>query len=156
MCTHTHSLTHSLTHTLTHTRLLTHTEVHEYAAQKMLESVQNKFCHEVAVALAGYLLGEVGVNICEKLGMGGYDQFAALHQHYHRCSSKTQAILLTTYMKLVNLYPDTKDVILDVFRKYSTSRWAANYLEFAFIQVTDVIYVDGIIWWYDGTGHNNG
>jgi AP-2 complex subunit alpha len=98
------------------------TEVHEYAAQKMLESVQNKFCHEVAVALAGYLLGEVGVNICEKLGMGGYDQFAALHQHYHRCSSKTQAILLTTYMKLVNLYPDTKDVILDVFRKYSTSR----------------------------------
>ena len=113
---HTHSHTHSLTH------LLTHTEVHEYAAQKMLESVQNKFCHEVAVALAGYLLGEVGVNICEKLGMGGYDQFAALHQHYHRCSSKTQAILLTTYMKLVNLYPDTKDVILDVFRKYSTSR----------------------------------
>lgn len=111
---------YAYTHTISY--MHPRTEVHEYAAQKMLESVQNKFCHEVAVALAGYLLGEVGVNICEKLGMGGYDQFAALHQHYHRCSSKTQAILLTTYMKLVNLYPDTKDVILDVFRKYSTSR----------------------------------
>ena len=88
----------------------------------MLESVQNKFCHEVAVALAGYLLGEVGVNICEKLGMGGYDQFVALHQHFSRCSIKTQAILLTSYAKLVNLYPDTKSIILDVFRKYSTSR----------------------------------
>ena len=103
----------------------THTdlpEVHEYAAQKMLESVQNKFCHEVAVALAGYLLGEVGVNICEKLGMGGYDQFVALHQHFSRCGIKTQAILLTAYAKLLNLYPDTKDVILDVFKKYSVSR----------------------------------
>lgn len=88
----------------------------------MLESVQSKFCHEIGVALAAYLLGEVGVNICEKLGMGGHDQFSALHQHFHRSSSRTQAILLTSYMKLVNLYPDTKDTILDVFRKYSTSR----------------------------------
>jgi hypothetical protein len=55
------------------------------------------------------------------IGMGGYDQFAALHQHYHRCNAKTQAILLTCYIKLLNLYPDTKDVILDVFTKYSTS-----------------------------------
>lgn len=96
--------------------------MHEYAAQKMLESVQSKFCHEVGVALAAYLLGEVGVNICEKPGMSGYDQFAALHQHFHRCSVPTMAILLTSYMKIVNLYPDTKDVVMDVFSKYSTSR----------------------------------
>ena len=40
--------------------------------------------------------------------MSGYDQFAALHQHFIHVSVKTQAILLTAYAKLVNLYPDTQ------------------------------------------------
>jgi hypothetical protein len=43
-------------------------EVHEYSAMKMFEAVQSKYCHEIAIALAGYLLGEVGVNICEQIG----------------------------------------------------------------------------------------
>ena len=35
---------------------------------------------------------------------------------------KTQAILLTTYLKLLNLYPEqTEDLIKEVFSKYSTS-----------------------------------
>ena len=110
--------------------------MHEYAAQKMLESVQNKFCHEVAVALSGYLLGEVGVNICEKPGMGGYDQFTALHQHFGKCGVKTQAILLTSYAKLLNLYPETKDVISDVFRKYSTSRCVR------YFHISDIAFFD--------------
>ena len=124
------SLSFSLPFSLTHTEFfhIQYVEVHEYAAQKMLESVQNKFCHEVAVALSGYLLGEVGVNICEKPGMGGYDQFTALHQHFGKCGVKTQAILLTSYAKLLNLYPETKDVISDVFRKYSVSRLVLLYL----------------------------
>jgi hypothetical protein len=53
------------------------------------------------VALAGYVLGEFGVNICEKAGMSGYDQFAALQQHFANSSLKTEALLLTTYAKLV-------------------------------------------------------
>ena len=98
-----------------------HQEVHDYAAEKMLESVQSKWCHETCVTLAGYLLGEIGVNICEKPGMGGYDQFSALHQHFPMVSTKSQAILLTTYMKLLNLYPETCGDITNVFEKHSTS-----------------------------------
>jgi AP-2 complex subunit alpha len=97
-------------------------DIHEYAAEKMFESLQNKFCAETAVALAGYLLGEIGVNICEKPGMSGYDQFAVMHQHFSRVSQKTRAILLTAYAKLLNLYPDTRDLIVDVFQRYSSSR----------------------------------
>lgn len=96
--------------------------VHEYAAEKLLQTVQNKWLHETAVALAAYLLGEIGLNICEKPGMSGYDQFNALHQHFLNCSVKVQAILLTTYVKLLNLYPEqTSDLVADVFNKYSTS-----------------------------------
>ena len=42
--------------------------------------------------------------------LGSYlsDQFAALHQHFIHVGVKTQAILLTAYAKLVNLYPDTQ------------------------------------------------
>ena len=61
------------------------------------------------------------MNICEKPGMSGYDQFAALHQHFIHVGIKTQAILLTAYAKLVNLYPDTQDMINDVFTKCSSS-----------------------------------
>lgn len=53
--------------------------------------------------------------------MSGYDQFAALHQHFPLCNAKVQGILLTCYIKLLNLYPDTSEFIIDVFNKHSTS-----------------------------------
>jgi AP-2 complex subunit alpha len=54
--------------------------------------------------------------------MTGYDQFAALHQHFAGSSPKTRCILLTTYAKLVNLYPEqVKDLIGDVYTKFSSS-----------------------------------
>ncbi len=120
------------------------TDIHEFAAERLLGTVQSKWAHEIIVALAGYvlivwcwflilfndlitlgcryMLGEIGVNICEKPGMSGYDQFAALHQHFANVSVKTQCVLLTAYMKLLNLYPDqTKDLVTDVFSKYASS-----------------------------------
>jgi AP-2 complex subunit alpha len=95
--------------------------VQEYAANKFFSTLQMRWAHEVAVALGGYILGEYGMNICENPGMGGYDQFAALHQHYSSCSPKTQAVLLTTYAKIVNLYPDTRELIVDFLEKMSSS-----------------------------------
>lgn len=97
-------------------------DIHDYTAEKMLGCVQSKFAHETIVAIAAYLLGEIGVNICDRPSMTGYDQFAALHQHFPKVSGKVQSILLTTYVKLLNLYPEQiKDLVLDVFNKYSTS-----------------------------------
>lgn len=102
--------------------VLNNSEVHEYAAEKVLASVESKWAHETVVAIAGYLLGEIGINICEQPGMSGAHQFAALHQHFPNCSLKVQSILLTTYMKLLNLYPEqTQEEIMEVFRKQSSS-----------------------------------
>jgi AP-2 complex subunit alpha len=53
---------HRIVHIITN-----HPELHEYAAAKMIGIVQSKFAPETAVALAGYVLGEFGVNICERV-----------------------------------------------------------------------------------------
>lgn len=96
-------------------------DLHDYAAEKMMGVVQSKIAHEIAVSLGGYILGEFGVNICEKEGMSGHEQFDALEQHFNRVSPKVGAILLTVYVKIMNLYPDCKDDIMEVFQKHSTS-----------------------------------
>lgn len=106
-----------------------HSEVHEYAAEKMMRSIKvnphshnvTAPVHDVTLALAAYLLGEVGVHICEKPGMSGFDQLGALHVHFPHASVRTKAILFTTYMKLMNLYPDITEEVQNIFRRYSTS-----------------------------------
>jgi len=98
--------------------------VHDYAADKLFGLVQagTRMIPELLVCLGGYILGEIGVNICEQPGKSGYDQFAALHQHFNRVSAKSQALLLTCYAKLANLYPEqVKDLAADLFTKHTTS-----------------------------------
>lgn len=68
--------------------------IHEYAAEKMLLTVESKYAHDSIVAVAAYLLGEIGVNICEHTGMSGYDQFIALHQHMPTASLKVTIIII--------------------------------------------------------------
>lgn len=46
-------------------------EIHSYAADKMFDAASNKLAHETAIALAGYLLGEIGENICQLPGKSG-------------------------------------------------------------------------------------
>lgn len=103
-------------------RIITNnTELHEYAAEKLMGIVQSKYAHETAVALGSYVLGEFGMNICEKTGMTGYEQYAAIHQHFPTVSVKTRGLMLTAYVKIMNLYPDCVEVITEVFRKHATS-----------------------------------
>jgi AP-2 complex subunit alpha len=99
-----------------------HPEIHVYAAEKLFKAVSNKVTHEIAVALAAYLLGEIGIHICEKSGMDGFSQFSALHQHYPHVSQKIQSILLTCYIKLLNLYTaELEEDIIGVLNKQATS-----------------------------------
>lgn len=96
-------------------------DVHEYAAGKLLKAVQSKQVHEVCISLAGYLLGEIGFAICDQAGCSGFDQFAALHQHFHLINDNAKCILLTCYSKLMNQYPDLTDDIYSVYDKLKVS-----------------------------------
>lgn len=101
--------------------VINHSDIHTHAANRMFDIISDKYANETAIALSGYLLGEIGENICQEPRKSGYDQFIRLNEHYNRVSIKTQAILLTTFVKLYNLYPELNEMITNVFTKYSTS-----------------------------------
>lgn len=94
-------------------------ELQVYAAQNILEYVKAEQCHETLVKIGGYLLGEFGHLIADTKGCSPIEQFLALSSKLAGCSSSTRAILLSTYIKFVNLFPEIKPQLLHVFRAYS-------------------------------------
>ena len=56
------------------------------------------------MAVSGYLLGEIGVTICEKPGMSGLDQLTALSQHL---SSVPDKVMLYLFIEQINLFAFT-------------------------------------------------
>ena len=94
-------------------------ELQVYAAQNILEYVKAEQCHETLVKIGGYLLGEFGHLIADTKGCSPIEQFMALSSKLAGSSSSTRAILLSTYIKFVNLFPEIKPQLLHVFRAYS-------------------------------------
>lgn len=101
--------------------VINHQDLQEYAAEKLFEVVQSKRAHEAAVCLGGYILGEFGFLIAEQPGKSGEDQFHALHQHFPNISVKARSLLLSSYIKLNNNFPELHSLIQPVFAKFSTS-----------------------------------
>lgn len=94
-------------------------ELQVYAAQNILEYVKAEQCHETLVKIGGYLLGEFGHLVADTKGCSPIEQFLALSSKLAGSSSSTRAILLSTYIKFVNLFPEIKPQLLHVFRAYS-------------------------------------
>ena len=90
-----------------------------YAAQNILEYVKAEQCHETLVKIGGYLLGEFGHLIADNPGCNPIEQFMALQSKLAGSSPSTRAILLSSFIKFVNLFPEIKPQLLQVFRAYS-------------------------------------
>ncbi|KAI9202948.1 Adaptor protein complex AP-2 alpha subunit [Polychytrium aggregatum] len=90
----------------------------EYAATTVLTALRSPTCHETALKVGGYILGECGYLIANKPGCAPMDQFSILHSKFGMCSASTRALLMTTYLKFVNLFPEIKDEIMRVFQQY--------------------------------------
>ena len=90
-------------------------ELQTYAAERMFSIVSNKRCHETAVKIGGYVLGEFGFLVAEEPGMSGDQQFKALHQHFSLSNNITKGILLSSYAKLANLYEECRPLVEPVF-----------------------------------------
>lgn len=94
-------------------------ELQVYAAQNILEYVKAEHCHETLVKIGGYLLGEFGHLIADTKGCSPIEQFLSLQHKLPGCSSSTRAILLSCFIKFVNLFPEIKPQLLYIFRAYS-------------------------------------
>ncbi len=90
----------------------------EYAARTVMGSLRLPACNETTVKIAGYILGEYGHLIANYEGCSPIEQFATLHAKFPMCSLPTRALLLTTYLKFVNLFPEIKTDVVLVFKQY--------------------------------------
>lgn len=124
------------------------------------------------VKVGGYILGEFGNLIAGDQRSSPSVQFQLLHSkvshgmivglerltifitlytffQYHLCSPMTRALLLSTYIKFVNLFPEIRSQIQDVFRQHSNLRSAdaelqqraSEYLQLSIIASTDVLVI---------------
>ena len=120
-------------------------ELQVYAAQNILEYVKAEQCHETLVKIGGYLLGEFGHLIADNKGSSPIEQFIALQSKLSGCSPGTRAILLSSFVKFVNLFPEIKPQLLHVFRAYSHTldpelqQRACEYLTLATLPSDDIL-----------------
>ncbi|WWC90553.1 uncharacterized protein L201_005489 [Kwoniella dendrophila CBS 6074] len=90
-----------------------------YAAQAVYRHLQATACHENMIRVGGYILGEFGHLIANEPGCSPIEQFQALHSKVNLCTAPTRALLLTTYIKWVNLFPEIKDHLVNIFERYT-------------------------------------
>jgi len=90
-------------------------DVQGYAAKTVFEALQAQACHENMVKVGGYILGEFGNLIAGDQRSSPLVQLQLLHSKYHLCSPMTRALLLSTYVKFINLFPEIKQNIQDIF-----------------------------------------
>ena len=94
-------------------------ELQVYAAQNILEYIKVDECHETLVKIGAYLLGEFGHLIADNKGSSPIEQFIYLQQKLHKVTTATRAMLLTCFVKMVNLFPEIRPQLLQVFQDYS-------------------------------------
>ncbi|RDW64999.1 hypothetical protein BP6252_10650 [Coleophoma cylindrospora] len=120
-------------------------ELQVYAAQNILQYVKADHCHETLVKIGGYILGEFGHLVAEDKGCSPIEQFMALQGKLQGCSSSTRAIILSCFIKFVNLFPEIKPRLLYVFDAYSHTldselqQRACEYLALARLPTDDLL-----------------
>ncbi|CAK7241962.1 MAG: hypothetical protein STHCBS139747_003435 [Sporothrix thermara] len=94
-------------------------ELQVYAAKNSLMYVKQDHCHETLVKIGAYILGEFGHLIAEERGCSPIEQFLALQNKVPACSASTKAMILSCFVKFVNLFPEIKPQLVHVFEVFS-------------------------------------
>ncbi|GAA5898887.1 hypothetical protein JCM6882_004023 [Rhodosporidiobolus microsporus] len=129
-------------------QIVTNTEeLQEYAARKVFDVLMKPSVHENLIKVGAYILGEYGHLIADETGRSPIEQFQLIHSRANLCSNATKALLLTTYFKWLNLFPEIHDQLVAVFEKYSRlldaelQQRACEYLAIARLPTEDLLQV---------------
>ncbi|XP_071104618.1 AP-2 complex subunit alpha-2-like [Haliotis cracherodii] len=122
-------------------------DVQGYAAKTVFEALQAPACHENMVKVGGYILGEFGNLIAGDPRSSPVVQFQLLHSKFHLCGPATRGLLLSTYIKFINLFPEIKPQIQDVLKSDNNMRnpdvelqqRAIEYLQLSSVASQDVL-----------------
>lgn len=100
-------------------QIVTNTEdLQEYAAKVVFEHLKSPSTHESLVKVGGYILGEYGHLIANETGYSPLEQFHVLHSKSQFCVASTRSLLLSTYIKWVNVFPEIKPQLINIFERY--------------------------------------
>lgn len=99
-------------------------DLHVYATKKIYNAllVSGKTSTESLVSLSAYVVGEFGDAWVEEEenNVSPSDMYETLHSHFHRVAPSTKALLLSTYVKMANIYDNLRPRIRDVYKSMST------------------------------------
>ncbi|KAA1471479.1 Adaptor protein complex AP-2 alpha subunit [Dentipellis sp. KUC8613] len=100
-------------------QIVTNTEdLQAYAARVVFERLKSPATHESLVKVGGYILGEYGHLIANEDGYSPTEQLQILHSKSQFCAAPTRALLLSTYIKWVNVFPEIKPQLINIFERY--------------------------------------
>lgn len=116
-------------------------QVQGYSAKVCYEALQQPTAHENMIKVAGYILGEFGNLIAADSRSTPIKQFNLLHGRFHLCSLSTRCLLLTTYVKFINLFPDIKTDILKVMKSDNILKSADVELQQRALEYTKLVEV---------------
>ncbi|KAK4042037.1 adaptin N terminal region-domain-containing protein [Parachaetomium inaequale] len=120
-------------------------ELQVYAAQNILQYCKQDHCHETLVKIGAYILGEFGHLIAEEKGCSPIEQLLALQNKLPACGSTTRGMILSCFVKYVNLFPEIKPQLVNVFSVYSHTldpelqQRACEYLTLASMPTDDLL-----------------
>lgn len=122
-------------------------DIQGYAAKTVFEALQSPSCHENMVKVGGYILGEFGNLIAGDPRSSPMVQFQLLHSKFPLCSSATRGLLMSTYVKFINLFPEIKGHIQEILRSDSNlknsdaeiQQRALEYLKLSTVASPDVL-----------------
>ncbi|SPO05679.1 related to alpha-adaptin C [Cephalotrichum gorgonifer] len=120
-------------------------ELQVYAAQNALQYVKQDHCHETLVKIGAYILGEFGHLLADQPHSSPIEQFLALQGKLAACTSGTRAMILSCFIKFVNLFPEIKPQLLGIFELYTHTldselqQRACEYLALASMPTDDLL-----------------
>jgi AP-2 complex subunit alpha len=96
-------------------------DLKEYATYTAFQALKTYACCEIMVRTAAYLLGEYGHYIAESPGCSPIEQFTVLSSKLDFSSKSTKLILLSTFFKLANIFPEIKTQLMKAIKEFKNS-----------------------------------
>ncbi|KAI9090819.1 adaptin N terminal region-domain-containing protein [Phlyctochytrium arcticum] len=120
-------------------------DLQEYAARTVLAALKSPTCHETTLKVGGYILGEFGHLIANLPGCAPMEQFMSLHSKFGMCTTSTRSMLLSTYLKFCNIFPEIKEHVIRVLKQYrfvldvELQQRACEYLAIVTLPTDDIL-----------------
>ncbi|GAB5368039.1 hypothetical protein AAMO2058_001283600 [Amorphochlora amoebiformis] len=89
----------------------------KYAAYTMFKALGDRSIHENGVKVGSYIIGEFSDLISDKAS--GNKLLQTLHMHFETATNRTKALVLSSYIKLANSFPDLIPKVKGIMERYT-------------------------------------